>query len=150
MRLDPVRVAEEYATADVISRGRLEIGFVKSGLSEFASNQTNPVDNGERYWEAIDLISHALSRHDGVFSWEGKHFTHRHVNIWPRPYQDKLPRMWSATGAPSTAADVARHSSRFGTPPGPDTGWPGGRGGAASSTVRTGQLRLGKVRGGFF
>jgi alkanesulfonate monooxygenase SsuD/methylene tetrahydromethanopterin reductase-like flavin-dependent oxidoreductase (luciferase family) len=108
LRPDPIRVAEEYATADVISRGRLEIGFVKSGLSEFASNQTNPVDNGERYWEAIDLISHALSRHDGVFSWEGKYFTHRHVNIWPRPYQDKLPRMWSATGDPSTAADVGR------------------------------------------
>ena len=31
LRKDPVRVAEEYATADVISRGRLEIGFVKSG-----------------------------------------------------------------------------------------------------------------------
>ena len=34
LRPDPVRVAEEYATADVISRGRLEIGFVKSGGSE--------------------------------------------------------------------------------------------------------------------
>jgi alkanesulfonate monooxygenase SsuD/methylene tetrahydromethanopterin reductase-like flavin-dependent oxidoreductase (luciferase family) len=41
------------------------------------------VDNGERYWEAIDLISKALTSHDGPFSWEGKHFTHRHVNIWP-------------------------------------------------------------------
>ena len=38
LRPDPVRVAEEYATADVISRGRLDIGFVKSGASEMASN----------------------------------------------------------------------------------------------------------------
>src|SRR5271170_592649 len=37
VRQDPVRVAEEYATADVISRGRLEIGFVKSGGTEMAS-----------------------------------------------------------------------------------------------------------------
>ena len=84
LRPDPVRVAEEYATADVISRGRLEIGFVKSGGSEMASSNVNPVDNVERYWEAIDLITKALTSHDGPFSWEGKHFTHRHVNIWPR------------------------------------------------------------------
>jgi alkanesulfonate monooxygenase SsuD/methylene tetrahydromethanopterin reductase-like flavin-dependent oxidoreductase (luciferase family) len=108
LRPDPVRIAEEYATADVISRGRLEIGFVKSGLSEYASNQANPINNGERYWEAIDLISKALTYQEGPFSWEGKHFTHRQVNIWPRPYQAGLPRMWSATGDPSTAADVGR------------------------------------------
>ena len=36
-------MAEEYATADVISRGRLEIGFVKSGGSEMASDNANPV-----------------------------------------------------------------------------------------------------------
>jgi alkanesulfonate monooxygenase SsuD/methylene tetrahydromethanopterin reductase-like flavin-dependent oxidoreductase (luciferase family) len=108
LRHDPVRVAEEYATADVISRGRLEIGFVKSGGSEMASANANPVGNVERYWEAIDLITKALSSHDGPFSWEGTHFTHRHVNIWPRPWQQPHPRMWSATGDPETAAEVGR------------------------------------------
>jgi alkanesulfonate monooxygenase SsuD/methylene tetrahydromethanopterin reductase-like flavin-dependent oxidoreductase (luciferase family) len=107
LRDDPVRIAEEYATADVISRGRLEIGFVKSGGSEMASNNANPVVNVERYWEAIDLITKALTQHDGPFSWEGKHFTHRHVNIWPRPWQS-LPRMWAATGDPTTASEVGR------------------------------------------
>ena len=108
LRQDPVRVAEEYATADVISRGRLEIGFVKSGGSEMASANANPINNVERYWEAIDLITKALSHHDGPFSWEGKHYTHRHVNIWPRPWQQPHPRMWSATGDPDTAAEVGR------------------------------------------
>src|SRR5256886_17393486 len=108
LRKDPVRVAEEYATADVISRGRLEIGFVKSGGSEMASNNANPVNNIERYWEAIDLIKKALSHHDGPFSWEGKHFTHRHVNIWPRPWQQPHPRLWAATGDPDTATEVGR------------------------------------------
>ena len=108
IRKDPVRVAEEYATADVISRGRLEIGFVKSGGTEMASGNANPVNNVERYWEAIDLIKKALSHHDGPFSWEGKHFTHRHVNIWPRPWQQPHPRMWAATGDPTTAREVGR------------------------------------------
>jgi len=107
LRREPVRVAEEYATADVISRGRLEIGFVKSGGTEMASANANPINNIERYWEAIDLISKALTRDDGPFSWEGKHFTHRHVNIWPRPWQKQL-RMWAATGDPHTAAEVGR------------------------------------------
>ncbi len=107
LRKDPVRIAEEYATADVISRGRLEIGFVKSGGTEMASNHANPMLNVERYWESIDLITKALTHHDGPFSWEGKHFTHRHVNIWPRPWQE-LPRMWAATGDPQTAAEVGR------------------------------------------
>src|SRR5437667_4166126 len=108
LRKDPVRVAEEYATADVISRGRLEIGFVKSGGSEMASNNANPVTNIERYWEAIDLIAKALTSQDGPFRWEGKHYTHRHVNIWPRPWQQPHPRMWAATGDPDTATEVGR------------------------------------------
>ncbi len=108
LREDPVRVAEEYATADVISRGRLEIGFVKSGGTEMPSANANPVRNEERYWEAIDLIRKVLSSRDGPFSWEGKHFTHRHVNIWPPPYQEPHPRMWSATGDPRSAAEVGR------------------------------------------
>ncbi|HXJ83427.1 MAG TPA: LLM class flavin-dependent oxidoreductase [Candidatus Methylomirabilis sp.] len=108
LRPDPVRVAEEYATADVISRGRLEIGFVKSGGSEMASNNANPINNVERYWEAIDLVTKALTHQEGPFSWEGKHYTHRHVNIWPRPYQQPHPRMWAATGDPETAAEVGR------------------------------------------
>ena len=65
VRPDPVRIAEEYATADVISRGRLEIGFVKSGDSEMVSGNANPVGYVERFWEAIDLIQKTLTSHDG-------------------------------------------------------------------------------------
>src|SRR5689334_19786915 len=108
LRRDPVRVAEEYATADVISRGRLEIGFVKSGDSEMVSGNANPIGIVERFWEAIDLIVKALISHEGPFSWEGKHFTHRHVNIWPRPWQDPHPPMWAATSDPEDTAELGR------------------------------------------
>src|ERR1051326_4124928 len=97
VRTDPVRVAEEYATADVISRGRLEIGFVKSGGSEMASGNANPMRIPAREWEACDLIEKALTTHDGPFSWEGTFFTHPHVNIWPRPWQQPQPDFWAAT-----------------------------------------------------
>jgi alkanesulfonate monooxygenase SsuD/methylene tetrahydromethanopterin reductase-like flavin-dependent oxidoreductase (luciferase family) len=108
VRTDPVRVAEEYATADVMSRGRLEIGFVKSGGTEMASGNANPVGSVERFWEAIDLILKTLSHREGPFSWEGKHFTHRHVNIWPGPWQQPHPPLWAATGDPTTSAELGR------------------------------------------
>jgi len=108
LRKDPVRIAEEYAMIDVISRGRLEIGLVKSGGSEMASNNGNPMQNEDRMWEGIDLISKALTHREGPFSWEGKHFTHRHVNIWPGPYQQPMPRLWAATGDPRSTAECGR------------------------------------------
>ena len=108
VRNDPVRAAEEYATADVISRGRLEIGFVKSGGTEMASGNANPIGIRERFWEAIDLIGKTLTHQEGRFSWEGKHFTHRHVNIWPRPYQQPQPPMWAATSDPVDPAELGR------------------------------------------
>jgi alkanesulfonate monooxygenase SsuD/methylene tetrahydromethanopterin reductase-like flavin-dependent oxidoreductase (luciferase family) len=108
VRHDPVRVAEEYATADVISKGRLDIGFVKSGGSEMASGDANPMRIREREWEAIDLIEKALTSHDGPFSWEGTFFTHPHVNIWPRPWQEPRPEFWVATSDLATCAEVGR------------------------------------------
>src|SRR5918911_293161 len=65
VRPDPVRIAEEYATADVISR-------------------------------------------EGPVSFEGKYFTHRHINIWPPPYQRPHPQFWAATGDPETSAECGR------------------------------------------
>ena len=108
VRQDPVRIAEEYATADVISRGRLEIGFVKSGDSEMVSGNANPVGFVNRFWEAIDVIKLALTSHDGPVSFEGKYYTHRHINLWPGPYQRPHPQFWAATGDPETSAELGR------------------------------------------
>jgi alkanesulfonate monooxygenase SsuD/methylene tetrahydromethanopterin reductase-like flavin-dependent oxidoreductase (luciferase family) len=108
VRPDPVRVATEYTTIDVISRGRLDIGFVKSGATEMVSGDANPMRIREREWEAIDLIEKALTTHDGPFSWEGKFFTHPHVNIWPRGYQQPRPEFWAATSDMPTCAELGR------------------------------------------
>ena len=46
--------------------------------------------------------------HDGPFSWEGKFFTHPHVNIWPRPWQQPRPDFWAATSDLPTCAELGR------------------------------------------
>ncbi len=106
-RPDPVRIAEELAYADVLSRGRTEIGFIKGIAYEISAQNSNPVDLMSRFWEAHDLILKALTTHDGPFNWEGQHFHHRQVNIWPRPYQQPRPNVWISAGNAATAIPVA-------------------------------------------
>jgi alkanesulfonate monooxygenase SsuD/methylene tetrahydromethanopterin reductase-like flavin-dependent oxidoreductase (luciferase family) len=102
-RMDAVRVAEEYAMLDVISRGRIEMGFVKGSPSEVTPANSNPATLSERFWEAHDLILKALTTHDGPFNWEGQHFQYRQVNVWPRPYQDPHPPVWMTVATPGSA-----------------------------------------------
>jgi alkanesulfonate monooxygenase SsuD/methylene tetrahydromethanopterin reductase-like flavin-dependent oxidoreductase (luciferase family) len=105
-RMDAVRVAEEYAMLDVISRGRLEMGFVKGAPFEVWPANSNPATLMERFWEAHDLILKALTTHDGPFNWEGKHFHYRQVNVWPRPYQFPHPPIWMTVMSPGSAAEA--------------------------------------------
>ena len=57
---NPIRLAEELAEIDMISRGRLVSGFVRgTGIESWATN-TNPAYNRERFQEAHDLASHDL------------------------------------------------------------------------------------------
>ena len=86
-RMDAIRVAEEFSMIDVISHGRLEMGFVKGSPYEVGPANSNPSTVGERFCEAHDLILKAMTTHDGPFNWEGEHFHYRQANIWPRPYQ---------------------------------------------------------------
>lgn len=105
-RSDPLRVAEELAMLDNISRGRLEFGFVKgSGWEMYISNQ-NPARMMERYWEGHDLVLKAFATRDGPFSWEGKYFQYRAVNVIPPIYQYPCPPMWMP-GASRESAKAA-------------------------------------------
>jgi alkanesulfonate monooxygenase SsuD/methylene tetrahydromethanopterin reductase-like flavin-dependent oxidoreductase (luciferase family) len=102
-RPDPLRVAEELATIDVISRGRLDMGFIKGVPYEFPCSNQNPVGVMDRFWESHDFVLKAMSHHDGPFNWEGEFFHYRQVNIWPRPWQQPHPPIWSTTGSRSNA-----------------------------------------------
>ena len=106
-RMDPYRVAEELAMIDVISGGRLEIGLVKASPFELAMSNQNPVGIMERYWEGHDFVVKALTHQGPPFSWEGKYYNYRNVNIWPRPIQQPMPPMWITASGPSTGRKVA-------------------------------------------
>lgn len=108
-RRDPVRVAEEMAMVDVISRGRVEVGFVRGVPYEISAMNSKPVGMHERLWEAHDLILKAWTTHDGPFNWESEHFHHRQVNIWPRPWQQPIPPVWVTALSPGSIAPVADH-----------------------------------------
>jgi alkanesulfonate monooxygenase SsuD/methylene tetrahydromethanopterin reductase-like flavin-dependent oxidoreductase (luciferase family) len=106
-RRDPVRCAEEMATIDNYSRGRLEVGFVRGVPYEISPSNASPARTADRLWEAHDLIIKAWTSHDGPFSWEGRYFHRRQVNIWPRPYQQPHPPVWITTSTTSQVEKVA-------------------------------------------
>jgi alkanesulfonate monooxygenase SsuD/methylene tetrahydromethanopterin reductase-like flavin-dependent oxidoreductase (luciferase family) len=90
---NPVRIAEELAMIDMISKGRLVSGFVRGGGTEQLAAGVNPAYNRERFAEAHDLIIKTWTQ-PGPFRWEGKHFQHRIVNPWALPLQQPHPRVW--------------------------------------------------------
>jgi len=106
---NPLRIAEELATIDCISHGRLVPGWVRGAGSEQIFNQANPAYNRERFEEAHDLILAAWTR-PGPFRWEGKHFNYRYVNPWVTPYQKPHPPiMIPGVLSPETVVWCAKH-----------------------------------------
>jgi len=106
---NPVRLAEELAEIDMISRGRLVSGFVRgTGIESWATN-TNPAHNRERFAEAHDLIIKTWTT-PGPFRWEGKHYQFRVVNPFERPLQKPHPPVWiPGVGSPETIVWCAHH-----------------------------------------
>src|SRR5690349_6002285 len=90
---NPVRLAEELAMIDMISKGRLVSGFVRGGGQEQLATGVNPAFNRERFEEAHDLVVKAWTQ-TGPFRYEGTHYQHRVVNPWAVPLQKPYPRVW--------------------------------------------------------
>lgn len=106
-RPDPLRIAEELSMVDVISGGRLEMGFVKGVPYEIPIANLNPVRMMDRFWEAHDLILQAMRTTSGPFAWQGEYFNYRSINIWPRPLQTPNPPVWITSLSPSSAPGIA-------------------------------------------
>lgn len=106
----PLRMAEELAEIDLISRGRLVTGWVRGAGSEQFFNNANPAYNREYFNEAHDFIIQAWTK-PGPWRYEGKHFHYRHVNPWALPYQKPHPQMWiPGVVSPETVQWCAEHA----------------------------------------
>jgi len=105
----PLRMAEELAMIDLISKGRLVPGWVRGAGSEQIFNNANPAYNREYFNEAHDVVIAAWTR-PGPFRWEGKHFTYRYINPWVLPYQKPHPPIWiPGVISPETVVWCAQH-----------------------------------------
>jgi alkanesulfonate monooxygenase SsuD/methylene tetrahydromethanopterin reductase-like flavin-dependent oxidoreductase (luciferase family) len=108
-RVDPIRIAEEIAMVDLLSRGRLDAGLIKGTQVEvFASNQS-PMRMSQRFWEAHDLVIKALTSRGGSFRWDSDNYHYRHVNVIPPCYQRPHPPIWMVGGSPDSSREIARH-----------------------------------------
>ncbi len=112
---DPVLLAKQCATIDVLSDGRLLPGF---GIGsprgpEWTALHLDTTTRGRRTDEALEIISRLWSQ-DSV-DFEGRHNKLTGASISPKPVQKELP-IW--IGGASEAA--IRRTARYGT------GWQGG------------------------
>jgi len=116
----PLIVAEEIGTADVLSNGRLDVGFGRGYQPyEFARLGLDLKDSRERFEEAVDIILKAFERKP--FSYEGTHYSFGETSIFPLPIQEPRPPIWVVGQSPeSIAAGVRRGfnivSGGFGVP----------------------------------
>ena len=94
----PTRVAEEMATIDVISGGRVIAGLVLGTPMDAAYCYGMPPGQLRARWqEAHDLILRAW-REPEPFSFNGEYTQLRYVNSWPQPIQKPNPPIWVPGG----------------------------------------------------
>ena len=106
---DPLRLAEEAATVDQISRGRLIFGVGRSGFPRAYDAYGIPyAESRERFAEALAVIEAAWAA--PTFSYAGTFYRYDNVSVTPRPYQQPHPPIRIAATSPDTYAAVGAQS----------------------------------------
>jgi alkanesulfonate monooxygenase SsuD/methylene tetrahydromethanopterin reductase-like flavin-dependent oxidoreductase (luciferase family) len=103
----PLRIAEEAATVDQISRGRLIFGVGRSGLPRTYEAYGIPyAESKDRFAETLQIIEQAWST--PRFSHEGKYYSFDNVAVTPKPYQKPLPPIRVAASSPDTFPAIGK------------------------------------------
>lgn len=105
----PVRLAEDAATVDILSGGRLEFG-IGSGyrLDEFRGLNVRPEESRAMFHEIVEVLLKAWSGEP--FSHRGKYYTvDDGIAVRPVPLQKPHPPIWVPAISPSTIDYVARN-----------------------------------------
>jgi alkanesulfonate monooxygenase SsuD/methylene tetrahydromethanopterin reductase-like flavin-dependent oxidoreductase (luciferase family) len=108
VNLDPVRVAEDYATVDVLSGGRVEpcIGRGTFFPHTFTGFGQNPHDAHAMFAEHLELLLQLWA--GGDVHWSGSFRAPVDgLAVRPRPLQQPRPPIWLGAGASATSVELA-------------------------------------------
>jgi alkanesulfonate monooxygenase SsuD/methylene tetrahydromethanopterin reductase-like flavin-dependent oxidoreductase (luciferase family) len=97
---NPIKIAEEAATADILSNGRLEFGVGRGVAYQYPGYGVPLEESRERFEEALDFIVQAWTNEP--FSFEGKYFRARDLSVVPKPLQSPHPPVRVAANSPDT------------------------------------------------
>ena len=104
---NPLRIAEEAATVDHISQGRLIFGAGRSGVAKTYENYNVPyTESKERCNETLDIVRRAWT--ETGFSHNGKYFQFEDVTVTPRPFQTPTPPIRVAASSPDTFGAIGQ------------------------------------------
>jgi alkanesulfonate monooxygenase SsuD/methylene tetrahydromethanopterin reductase-like flavin-dependent oxidoreductase (luciferase family) len=103
----PLRIAEEAATVDQVSKGRLIFGVGRSGLPRTYEAYGIPyAESKDRFAETLHVIEQAWSQ--PRFSHVGKYHSFDNVAVTPKPYQKPLPPIRVAASSPDTFPAIGK------------------------------------------
>jgi alkanesulfonate monooxygenase SsuD/methylene tetrahydromethanopterin reductase-like flavin-dependent oxidoreductase (luciferase family) len=104
---NPVLLAEQAATLDLLSGGRLDFG-IGTGYryNEFVGFDVPMEAARERFEESIDVILKAWTSNE-PFSHEGKHWTFKNIVVEPQSFRRPHPAVWMGAGTERSIRDVA-------------------------------------------
>jgi alkanesulfonate monooxygenase SsuD/methylene tetrahydromethanopterin reductase-like flavin-dependent oxidoreductase (luciferase family) len=105
---NPILVAEQAATLDLLSGGRLDFGVGKGYREyEFSGFCIPSEEATERFDEAIEIIRKAWTA-PGRFSHHGKRWHYDNVVVEPSPIQQPHPPLWLGAGSAQSIQRAAR------------------------------------------
>jgi alkanesulfonate monooxygenase SsuD/methylene tetrahydromethanopterin reductase-like flavin-dependent oxidoreductase (luciferase family) len=91
---NPALLAEQAATLDLLSNGRLDLGVGKGyRWGEFHGFSMPMEEAGERYEECLAFLRRAWTT-PGRFSHHGKHWHYEDIVVEPAPVQKPHPPLW--------------------------------------------------------
>jgi alkanesulfonate monooxygenase SsuD/methylene tetrahydromethanopterin reductase-like flavin-dependent oxidoreductase (luciferase family) len=110
---NPVLLAEQAATIDLLSGGRLEFGVGKGYRhNEFASFCIPMEEADERFEESLALILKSWTSEER-FSHRGKYWSFEDIIVEPPTAQKPHPSIWMAAGNPDSIRKVARRGFKL-------------------------------------
>lgn len=109
---NPILLAEQAATLDVLSNGRLEFGVGKGYReSEFDGFCMDITEAHERYEEALEVIRLAWTSTER-FSHHGKYWNFSNVIVEPAPAQKPMPPLWVGASSPASVVKAGLNGMR--------------------------------------